>query len=141
MPRSDVTRCDGHATHGQRCVDYQTHAGPSLSRGQRTICFTAFVVGAAMASVIAGLTTTVLRGTGMQIVSAAAVTFISVLGIAMTAYQFVNHPLTSPPSPLPVTPPTSSGAHPTPKRNVARQRRTRRQGRQQDNASPTDQRR
>jgi hypothetical protein len=66
--------------------------------------FVVFVVGALMAATIAGLTTTLLRGTGMQIVTASAVTFATVFGMAMTAYQFVKPPLPTPAAHTPAHP-------------------------------------
>ncbi len=114
MPRSDATRGIGHATHCQHCVGNSTESASDYAAIRRLVSFVVFLIDAVLAAIIAGLTTALLHGTGIQIVSAAAVTFTTVLGMAMTAYQFVKRPSSTP------------SAHPAQAADRRRPRRSRR---------------
>ncbi|GLW29337.1 hypothetical protein Areg01_22770 [Actinoplanes regularis] len=104
MPRSDATRGIGHTTHCQQCAENSTESANNYAVFHRLMSFVVFLIDALMAATIAGLTTALLDGTGIQIASAAAVTFTTVLGMAMTAYQFVKRPASAPSAHTPAHP-------------------------------------
>jgi FtsH-binding integral membrane protein len=66
------------------------HAHGAEPPHKRTVFFAFFLIVAIMTAVIAGLLAAMLHSTGMDIAKTVAITFATTLGLAMTAYHFLD---------------------------------------------------
>ncbi|GIF52468.1 hypothetical protein DFJ67_1927 [Asanoa ferruginea] len=57
---------------------------------RRGVFMAFFLVVATMAAVIAGLTTALLKGQGMEVLTASGATFCSAFGLSVTSYLFLE---------------------------------------------------